>query len=553
MKRIFILSFFFIIFSIFLITEELLSSRVRNLTYFQPACSDFSQSSYCEEFFDRGELVDSISNKKNNVISNIDTNKKYNYFRSNYDFSQSYIHNANLLERELKVLSRDLFINENVIKDEDMINLDRVTDYYPSTYKRSTSDIKILAVSDSYGAGAGLYNFDFSWPGTLEHNLFNAGFNVEVDKLVRNGADFLDYLEMLSSKNIELINPDIIVLSVYKNDLLLPIKKSDSLYIKCIKNGYGDNFLENFSKRKFPFIYSSILARKCDLNKLKAKYGDLVGETNYLMLEDAPFADVYKDSMKKILENANGRPVVIQPLFRYEEYETIKNYLQFMKSIGFILPEYDSIEILKFSKKYNREIDALRPVDLHYSRLYNLYLSKISLNAIIKILSDRGYTRSTILFDEVPSIIRFTPERLILYKDNYIEYNRLSNVNLNLNDYKKFIDRYSLVDVTNLDDILCTSVNRQSIRVYLNYYKHKNDKLSFFLHSAESEIAVFGIFFSDSGEELFTKVNIIKPGDSVDFIAENKIIGLVLGNPISGCDKSEVWSMPSFIGQVRYN
>ncbi|MFN9954600.1 MAG: SGNH/GDSL hydrolase family protein, partial [bacterium] len=110
------------------------------------------------------------------------------------------------------------------IKDFSKNKLARVKDFYPSSYKIDRSDLKILAVGDSYAVGSGLYNFNYTWAGTLEHKLLEAGYNIEVDRFASNGADFPDYLEMLSSSNIELVDPDVIVISLYENDLLLPIK-----------------------------------------------------------------------------------------------------------------------------------------------------------------------------------------------------------------------------------------------------------------------------------------------------------------------------------------
>jgi hypothetical protein len=551
-----ILVFIFFSFSFIFITEELLSSKVRNLVSVKFDCSHFSIINYCDEFYDRGEISDSVNKINNNMKNYIDKNKKYNFRSRNYDVANSVVYDANLLEREWKVLNRDLFINENIIKDNSLSNLDRVTDYYPSIYKRDSSNIKVLAVSDSYVAGTGLYNFDYTWAGTLEHKLLDSGYNVEVDRFARNGANFPDFLEMLSSKNIELIDPDVIVISVYKNDLLLPINKSDSMYIKCIKNGYGNGHVELFSKSKFPFIYSYLLSRKCDLNKLKAKYGDLVGETNYAVLEDAPFAEYYKNSMKKILDNANGRPVVIQPLFldqKDKDYEYIKDYLGYFKSIGFILPEFDSIEVFKYSEKFRNKLFALPPVDLHYSRFFNLYLSDLSFESITKILKELGFNKNSIDFENSPSVLRVRPNKLLIDSDNYIEYNRLLEDKFNEKDNNKFIKRYGALDIPNNDEVLCTSINRPSVRVYLNYFKHKNDNLAFNLITAESEIAVIGIYFSENGEELYTEVNIIKPGERAEFTADEKIVGLILGSPISGCDNAEVWSMPSFLGKIIYN
>ena len=558
--RKFIILFLLVISSLVYLSENYLSTKVNNLTNLFLECNDLvAYDGQCSNYIKSSYEVEGY---EKSLEPNID--KIYSYKESKHDLENNINYNGDLVSRESALLNYSMYKKAMEIKDFSKNNLARVKDFYPSSYKRDSSDLKILAVGDSYAVGSGLYNFNYTWAGTLEHKLLEAGYNIEVDRFASNGADFPDYLEMLSSSNIEIVDPDVIVISLYENDLLLPIKLTDSYYYKCIKDGYGNSKLEVLLKSKFPFIYSYILSRKCDLNKLKAEYGDLVGETNYIKLEDAPFAEYYKESMKKILRNANGRPVVIQPLFTslgchgvfqkefcQTQYLNIKDYLLYLKSIGFLIPDFDTEEIFSYSNFLGSTISALHPVDTHWSRRYNNFIVSSTVKLLIEIFDNGKFLKTPLIFDNTPTIL-FTNPNIVLYNDNnYIQFEKGSGIYID-NEFSKSGYNF-LKEGEVIDEVSCTSVNRPSIRVYLNYFKHKNDNLDFYLKSAESDIAVIGVYLSKSGEELYSEVKIIKPGERVEFSFDKKIIGLILGNPSSGCDSREIWSMPSFIGQIRYS
>ena len=103
----------------------------------------------------------------------------------------------------------------------------------------------------------------------------------------------------------------------------------------------------------------------------------------------------------------------------------------------------------------------------------------------------------------------------------------------------------------NFDAALCPSIGRQSARLYLNQKKHKKDSLSVTLESSQSQIALYGIYYDETGSELLTKIEILKPGDTIQYLADDKIVGLIFASPKSGC-LSKVWSLPSFVAELTY-
>ena len=483
--------------------------------------------------------------------------KDYDYVYSESDLDNDKNFSTNLVQREGNILNQDMYYYSNQIKDLSFSKLDRVHDYYPSKYKRDSTALNILAVSDSYGVGGGLINGNDSWPGVLEMNLLKKGINVEVSKMVKNGADFPDFVEMLSKKNIKILDPDIIVLSLFHNDFSPISWVSKPEYLRCLSAGLGDNFIDRFARDKISFVYSLVLSKRCDSQKLengvKTK-GDDKGQF-YINLDSDPLAIWYKDTMKEIIKNAEGRPVIIQPLFNgdNDSYHNIKEVLEYLRSIGFIIPEVDITELDGFAKYLGaKKVFSLYPVDTHYSRMINNQLSKMSFDEIIKVLEkDKKYKFSKIDLSNTPTIVATTPRTFISDVNLQLQYER-GETPLYISKLSPELLRGGLTEGDTIDEVLCTQNNRASVRVYLNQLKHSEESLSVEIKSSESQIAVAGIYYSPEGEDLFTPIEILKPGDTTSFSFSRKIIGLLFGAPMSGCAVEELWTMPSFIAKLEY-
>lgn len=151
-----------------------------------------------------------------------------------------------------------------------------------------------------------------------------------------------------------------------------------------------------------------------------------------------------------------------------------------------------------------------------------------------------------------PTIIKTSPlyikhnENLLLQNEKPEEKNIIYQLSAELKRSGKHVR-----DI--LDEVLCTSNNRASVRVYLNQLKHKNNNLTAYLKTSQTPIALSAIYYSPDGEELNTDIKIIKPGESVTYTADKKIVGLIFGAPKSGCNQDSLWSMPSFIAKLTYN
>jgi hypothetical protein len=551
-KRASFLLLLFTTLGFFYVFDIYLSTRVKDLTKINFAC----YLSYTDNCKITQNTRDLNMVEKNAYLERVES-KEYSYLSSESDKKIDKLYTSKIVQRDGNLLNQDMYYLANQYKDLSFSKLDRAHDYYPSKYKRGGSSLKILAVSDSYGIGAGLVNNNDSWPGVLELGLLSKGLDVEVSKIVKNGADFPDFLEMLSRDNIESLDPDIIVLSLFQNDFAPISWVSKPEYLRCLSAGFGDNFFDSFARGNLSNIYSLVLSRKCDAKKLEREVDnrrDNKGEY-YVSLANDPLAEWYKSSMKEIIENAKGRPVIIQPLFNgnNESYSNIKEALGYLESIGYIVPDFKISEVESYANVIgNKRLTALYPVDGHYSRIYNTYLTKMAITEIDKIIAkDFKDKLKELNLAETPSIIVTAPRTFISDENLLLQYERRETP-IYVSKISPELNRAGVVEGDIIDEVLCSSINRAHVRVYLNLEKHIENTLSIKIKSSEAPIAVAGIYYSAEGEEMYTNIEVLKPGDVISFPKSKKIRGLFFGAPLSGCPEDELWSMPSFLAQLNY-
>ena len=551
-KRVSFLLLLITVIGLLYVIDIYLSSRVKDLTKINFACY-LSYTDNCKITHNTRDLN---MVEKNSYLERVES-KEYGYLSSESDTKIDTLYNSELVQRDGNLLNQDMYYLANQYKDLSFTKLDRAHDYYPSKYKREGSSLKILAVSDSYGIGAGLINNNDSWPGVLELGLLSKGVDVEVSKIVKNGADFPDFLEMLSRDNIEALDPDIIVLSHFQNDFAPISWLSKPQYLRCLSSGFGDNFIDSFARGNLSHIYSFVLARKCDAKKLEREVdnkGDSKGEY-YVNLANDPLAEWYKSNMKEIINNAKGRPIIIQPLFNgnNESFFNIKEALGYLESIGYIIPDFEISEVDSYTKVIgDKRLVALYPVDGHYSRIYNTYLTKMAISEIDKIIAkDFKDKLKKADLAKTPSIIATAPRTFIADENLFLQYERRVTP-LYVSKISPELNRAGVVVGDIIDEVLCTSINRAHVRVYLNLEKHIEDNLSIEIKSSEAPIAAAGIYYSAEGEEMYTAIEVLEPGDVISLPKSKKIIGLLFGSPLSGCSEDELWSMPSFLAQLNY-
>lgn len=552
------LSIFFIFFLLVFIIEYYMKyNGYSNLTLVEYDCKKYQEVHRCSNYYHENK------EDKNFYNTNIEF-KDYRYKESIVDTKIDKIVNAKEVQREFNILQNDLKYINKLNSSNSVIGLARANNFYPSKYKRAGSKIKILAVSDSFGEGMGLYNpYSDTWIGQLENSLLSDGYNVEVDRFASSGANFFDFYEMLSRDNIEAIDPDIIVLSLLANDLTLPHYKADYYYVKCIKDGVGGEFFKSLFIEHLPYIYSKILSSNCDLQRLKAKYGDEEIYDGYLKLDEAPFGDLYKESMNEILKNANGRPIVIQPLFSNFDneivsfccaspYYYIKDYINYLESIGYIIPNIDINKITEIGELNFDHIAALPPVDwAHWSPFWIDKIVMPTIKSVKSIIDNKFLNDSKIDLLSTNSLISTSPRSVRVNELNYIQFEMSKEPKkLYITDNER--DRMVVKLDDTLDEVFCAGINRPHIRIYLNQLKHKEEKIIFNLLSSESQLIIAGIYYDENKIERFTKLEVLKPNESKMYFPSEKIVGLIVGAPISGCNSEERWSVPSFLAQIKF-
>ena len=98
--------------------------------------------------------------------------------------------------------------------------------FEPSIYMSNVSPtnserIRVLAVSDSFGYGNGLMSIDDTWAKELESQLNQIEDKYEVIVLAYSGAGYKDYLKWIKDGYVEAIDPDMVLVSFFRNDFNL--------------------------------------------------------------------------------------------------------------------------------------------------------------------------------------------------------------------------------------------------------------------------------------------------------------------------------------------
>ena len=129
--------------------------------------------------------------------------------------------------------------------------------------------IRILAISDSFGAGNSLMSIDDSWARELESQLNLIEDKYEIVVLAHSGAGYNDFLNWVEDGYVEALDPDLVLLSYFSNDFnllhdfgrkynsfdILNLDNDLVFYLRCFEK--DDDFVGKSLKR-FDFFYPSI-------------------------------------------------------------------------------------------------------------------------------------------------------------------------------------------------------------------------------------------------------------------------------------------------------
>jgi hypothetical protein len=191
----------------------------------------------------------------------------------------------------------------------------------------------VLAVSDSFGFGAGLPEIGRAWPEQLSEELDrrNGVGSYEVVNTSMIGASWMEYAQWLSDERLTEINPAVVVVGYYVNDPI-PSGRESSIcgegafcstttgqlvgaYSACLRGEYGRiGRLISRLTGQFTALNTALLARYCDMNRLADRMDVPSLEDMQRRPELNPYLDAFDAATARFAEIAQRVPLVVVPL-----------------------------------------------------------------------------------------------------------------------------------------------------------------------------------------------------------------------------------------------
>lgn len=407
--------------------------------------------------------------------------------------------------------------------------------YQPIVEKISEDNkgLKVLILTDSFGAGNGLTNIEDSWPRILEKKLNQKG-DFEVYLVSQHGANYKNFDIWMRSGVLDKIKPDIIILSFFENDFYFydfmdykrnfefaeVIDPSTINFISCLNDkNIIDKLLFYFKN-----LSEMIKYYKCDQNK-KTKQdnaniiiNDVVDTyTKFNELTSVPiFFFELDNNMSVSVKKIKNKLIEKEFIFFDLEFIAENLYKDFCNLHGELGTK------LNYNKMYKDcSSTAPNPYDYHYNYNYMNQLLDSGITYIDRKIKDVkinknnkkahfDYDNSSFITESLPTELRYN---IISTNSANIEFIRLTT-----------------------DTILCATINREHARINLDSSIIKGKKISFksYKQSTPFYITISGY---KKDKLRYSKPELILPGKVYNFTIEYDNPSIIFASTEGGCNK----------------
>jgi hypothetical protein len=418
---------------------------------------------------------------------------------------------------------------------------------------------RILAVSDSFAAGHGLASMDDTWARELERQLNEIEDKYEVVVLAQNGAGYKEFLSWVEGGYIKSIDPDLVLLSYFKNDfnLLYDFENNKSgqggglelngldkelvFYLRCFEE--EDDFLGKSLKignKYFPSIYRFYKFSRCseELSKLDSsnlidkvavvesykKIDNLVKEPIFLYNITK---DMVSDEQKsEILDeiNKNGLYFINNPV-------ELRRFNNGMCAFGFIdkLENCDEFKANKFNA--------------HFNKYYNKGEIKGEIGVIknkidLALLDGNGNRDSLLRVNKNESIIiDYLPNTLFISNDS----RERSSIGL----FKGFNYGYG-----RSSENFCVPFDRKGVILNFNQYLTDGKEIKISSEFQRSGLGLVTRGYNEEGKVVYGKAIELKPGSPISFLGSESVRGIVVLSNNKNCN-SDTDILDEFLLQIE--
>ena len=417
--------------------------------------------------------------------------------------------------------------------------------------------IRILAISDSFGAGAGLSSMDDSWARELETQLNKLEDKYELVALAHGGAGYIDFLNWVKDGYIDVLDPDIVLLSYFKNDFNLlhdfeflgaknngseypGLSKELVFYLQCFEK--EDDFIGKSLKKVgklFPNIYRYYKFSNC-------------GEAIYkpgsnVLINEAEVVNTYKEIDR----------LIKVPTFLYKiESTTAEEHVEILKAIAkngleFInASELDSgvdnvmCGSLFISKLYNCEAYKANIYNPHYNRYYYKKHIEVQLDEI-KNNIERVVTADRADF-QIISRINKSEAVIVDFLPNTLFVSNVDSENATVGFFKGESYGYG-----RSSENFCVPFDRKGVILNFNKYLTEGREVKISSEFQRDGLGLVPRGYDSEGRVVFGEAIELKPGSPVTFRGSESIRGVVVVSNNRDCGSRNTEIDDEFLLQVE--
>ena len=416
--------------------------------------------------------------------------------------------------------------------------------------------IRVLAISDSFGAGYGLMSIDDTWAKELETQLNEIEDKYEVIVLAQGGAGYNEYLKWVKEGYVEAIDPDIVLVSFFRNDFnllhdfgndnkvetQLGVDEEFVFYLRCFEK--EDDFFGRVLKKfnhALPNLYRYYKFRNC---------GESISSLNRKgMVNHNDVLSSYKEIDR----------LIKVPTFLYQIESSLQldtAYAETLKSInenGFnflvnsnsnvLVNNNDCLNAYSINFKTCKEFQA-DTFDWHFNRFYSKSFIESNIVEIKKSI-DRYVGRD--FASRERKVIENKSEAVIVdFLPNTLFVSNVDKKRATVGFFKG--KRYGY---GRSSENFCVPFDRRGVILNFNKYLTEGREVKISSEFQRGGLGLVARGYDSQGRVVFGEVTELKAGSPVTFIGSESVRGVVVVSNNKDCGSRSTEIKDEFLLQVE--
>ena len=432
---------------------------------------------------------------------------------------------------------------------------------YSSVAPIAGGRVRILAISDSFGAGHGLMSMDDTWGRELERQLNQIEDRYEVVVLARNGAGYQEFLRWAQEGYVEALDPDLVLLSYFDNDFNLlfdfgkertgdrygglelnGLDKELVFYLRCFQ--LDDDLIGSSFKKLnkiFPSIYRFYKFSRCGegLSRLDStNLIDRVGVVgSYAEIDSLIKVPIFLYELKKVHAKDEQKIEILD--------EINKNGLHFINNPKGMRPMKDDMCFIGFINKLE---NCEKYIANKYNGHFNRYFNKGEIRSEVTVIKNRIDLAVAESKGNRDNFLRINKSEAIIvdYLPNTLFVSNTSKSSSNVGFF--YGEGYGY---GRSSENFCVPFNRKGVVLNFNRYLTEGKEIKISSEFQGSGLGLVSRGYDEQGKVIYGKAFELKPGSSVSFIGSESVRGVVLLSNNKNCSSKDIDINDEFLLQVE--